>query len=333
MILMKFVKIHIILLKKINIFNIYMKILVTGGSGMVGYAIKKIKNNYNYDFLFMSSKDCDLTNFKETYNYFKKFKPDFVIHLAAFVGGLYKNINYKVDMLEKNLLINCNVLKICHQLKVKKVVSCLSTCIFPNNTTYPINETMLHNGPPHNSNDAYAYAKRILEIQSKAYQQQYGNNFICVIPTNIYGKNDNYSLEDGHVIPALIHRCYLCKQKKEKFTVKGTGKPLRQFIYSEDLANLIMWVLEKYEEKDSIILSVSEKDEVSIEYVAKQIAKSYNYENMIEFDSNYSDGQYKKTADNSKLINLYGEFKFKNINDGIKESVDWFNNNYNKCRK
>lgn len=328
---MIFVKTHIILSKIINIFYIYMKILVTGGSGLVGYAIKTIKNNYDFDFIFISSKDCDLTNFQHTFNYFKKCKPDFVIHLAAFVGGLYKNMNYKVDMLEKNLLINCNVLKVCHELKVKKVVSCLSTCIFPDNTTYPINETMLHNGPPHNSNDAYAYAKRMLEIHSKAYQEQYGDNFICVIPTNIYGKNDNYSLEDGHVIPALIHKCYLSKQKGEKFIVKGTGKPLRQFIYSEDLAKLIMWVLENYKEKESIILSVSENEEVSIEYIARQIAKSYDYENMIEFDSTYSDGQYKKTADNSKLINLYS-YKFIKIEEGIKNSIIWFKDNYNNCR-
>ena len=308
-----------------------MKIIVTGGSGLVGYAIKSIKNNYDYEFIFMSSKDCDLTNYTQTLDYFKQCNPDFVIHLAAFVGGLYKNINYKVDMLEKNLLINCNVLKVCHELKVKKVISCLSTCIFPDNTTYPINESMLHNGPPHNSNDAYAYAKRMLEIHSRAYQEQYGDNFICVIPTNIYGKNDNYSLEDGHVIPALIHKCYLCKQKGEKFIVKGTGKPLRQFIYSEDLAKLIMWILENYKGKDPIILSVSENDEVSIEYVARQIAKSYNYENNIIFDSNYSDGQYKKTVDNSKLINL-NEYKFKNIEEGIKESVEWFINNFQYCR-
>ena len=300
---------------------------------MVGYAINNIKNNYNYDLIFVSSKDCDLTNFEQTFNYFNKYKPDFVIHLAAFVGGLFKNMNYKVDMLEKNLLINFNVLKVCHELKVKKVVSCLSTCIFPDNTTYPINETMLHNGPPHNSNDAYAYAKRMLEIHSKAYQEQYGDNFICVIPTNIYGKNDNYSLEDGHVIPALIHKCYLAKEKGEKFIVKGTGKSLRQFIYSEDLAKLIMWTLENYKEKESIILSVNESDEVSIEYIAKQIAKSYDYENMIEFDSSYSDGQYKKTADNNKLLSLYGEFEFKNLALGIEESVSWFNENFNTCRK
>jgi len=310
-----------------------MKILVTGGSGMVGSAIKSISNNYNYQFLFLSSKDCNLINYKNTKKLFSNENPDYVIHLAAYVGGLFKNMNYKVDMLEKNLLMNYNVLKVCHDLGVKKVVSCLSTCIFPDKTTYPINEEMLHNGPPHNSNNAYAYAKRMLEIHSKAYQEQYADNFICVIPTNIYGENDNYSLEDGHVIPALIHRCFFCKQKAEKFTVRGTGKPLRQFIYSQDLAKLIMWVLEKYKEKDSIILSVGEKEEVSIEYIARQIAKAYDYEHMIDFDTSYSDGQFKKTADNSKLMNLYKEYKFMNIEEGIQKSVEWFVENYDKCRK
>ena len=300
---------------------------------MVGYGIQQIQNNFNHKFIFMSSKDCDLSNYEITLNYFEKINPDYVIHLAAYVGGLFKNMNYKVDMLEKNLIMNYNVLKVCHNLKIKKVVSCLSTCIFPDDTTYPINENMLHNGPPHNSNDAYAYSKRLLEIHSKAYQEQYGDNFICVIPTNIYGENDNYSIEGGHVIPGLIHKCYLAKQNNEKFMVWGSGKPLRQFIYSQDLGRLIMWVLEKYEEKDSIILSVGEKEEVSIEYVARQIAKAYDYEHMIDFDITKSDGQFKKTADNSKLMNLYGEYKFMNIEEGIKRSVNWFVENYDKCRK
>ena len=300
---------------------------------MVGYGIQQIQNNFNHKFIFMSSKDCDLSNYEITLNYFEKINPDYVIHLAAYVGGLFKNMNYKVDMLEKNLIMNYNVLKVCHNLKIKKVVSCLSTCIFPDDTTYPINENMLHNGPPHNSNDAYAYSKRLLEIHSKAYQEQYGDNFICVIPTNIYGENDNYSIEGGHVIPGLIHKCYLAKQNNEKFMVWGSGKPLRQFIYSQDLGRLIMWVLEKYDEKDSIILSVGEKEEVSIEYVARQIAKAYDYEHMIDFDITKSDGQFKKTADNSKLMNLYGEYKFMNIEEGIKRSVNWFVENYDKCRK
>jgi len=310
-----------------------MKILVTGGSGMVGSAIQSISKNYNYDFIFMSSKECDLTNYEQTKQFFCENNPDYVIHLAACVGGLYKNMTYKVDMFEKNTLINFNVLKICHELNIKKVVSCLSTCIFPDKTTYPINETMLHSGPPHHSNDAYAYAKRMLEIHSKAYQEQYGHNFICVIPTNIYGPNDNYHLQDAHVIPALIHKCYLNKKAGEKFIVRGTGKPLRQFIYSEDLAKLFMWVLENYHQSESIILSVGEQEEVSIKYVAEKIAKCFDYQHMIEFDSSFSDGQYKKTADNSKLIQLYGEYKFISIDEGIRKSIEWFITNYQTCRK
>lgn len=310
-----------------------MKILVTGGSGLVGYALQNISNNYCHDFVFISSNDCDLTDIKETFKFFDFIKPDYVIHLAAYVGGLFKNMKYKVDMYEKNTLINYNVLKCSHDTGVKKVISCLSTCIFPDKTSYPINEKMLHDGPPHFSNDAYAYSKRMLEIHSKAYQEQFGDNFICVIPTNIYGENDNYSLEGGHVIPALIHKCYLAKERGEKFIVRGTGKPLRQFIYSLDLARLMMWVLESYHEKESIILSVNEKDELSIEDVATMIAKEFDYQHMIVFDDAFSDGQFKKTADNSKLMKLNPDFEFTNMNKGIHKSVQWFINNYNKCRK
>lgn len=309
------------------------KILVTGGTGLVGKAIEKISCAYDYFFIFVSSKDCDLTDYEQTKKLFEKYQPHFVIHLAAYVGGLFKNMNHKVDMYEKNILINHNVLKCSHIYNVKKVISCLSTCIFPDKTTYPINENMLHDGPPHDSNNTYAYVKRMLEIQSKSYQEQYNKNFICVIPTNIYGPHDNYSLEDGHVIPALIHRCYLNKKSNEPFIVRGTGKPLRQFIFSEDLAKLILWSLEKYNEKDSIILSVSEKDEVSIKYVAREIAKCYDYESNIIFDSSFSDGQYKKTADNNKLMKLINNYNFININDGIKKSVEWFNKNYDICRR
>jgi GDP-L-fucose synthase len=309
-----------------------MKILVTGGSGLVGYAIQNIQLNYNYDFIFLSSKDCDLTNYNETNELFLKEKPDFVIHLAAYVGGLFKNMRSKVDMLEKNMIINYNVLKCSHIHNVKKVISCLSTCIFPDKTTYPINENMLHNGPPHESNYSYAYSKRLLEIQSKTYREQYGSNFICIIPTNIYGPNDNFSLNDGHCIPSLIHRCYIAKKNNVPFKVLGTGKPLRQFIYSEDLAKLILWVLEHYKEKDNIILSVDEQNEISIKEVVTEISKCYNYFN-IEYDSTYSDGQYKKTADNSKLQKLHDNLTFTSITEGIKKTINWFNNNYDTCRK
>jgi len=302
-----------------------MKILVTGGTGLVGYAINQIKNLYpNYNFLFIGSSNCDLTNYEQTNAFFAKEKPDYVIHLAAYVGGLYKNLNYKVEMLEQNLLINFNVLKCCHLFQVKKCISTLSTCIFPDKTTYPINETMLHSGPPHDSNYSYAYAKRLLEVHSRSYREQYGDNFICIIPTNIYGPNDNYDLENAHVIPALIHQCHLSKKHNTPFIIRGTGKPLRQFIYSIDLAKLIMWTLENYNKEESIILSVGENDEISIENVARIIAKNFDYEHMIKFNSTFSDGQYKKTADNKTFLQLHGDFDFTSIEEGIKKSVNWF---------
>lgn len=313
-------------------------VLVTGGTGLVGSAIKNIyqKNYQDYQYIFLSSKDCDLTNLEDTNKLFNKIKPTYVIHLAANVGGLFKNMDHKVDMFEKNIIINLNVLKCCHDFKVKKCISCLSTCIFPDKTTYPINEKMLHDGPPHHSNDAYAYAKRMLEVHSRAYMEQYGDNFTCIIPTNIYGPHDNYHLMDAHVIPALIHKCYLAKKENKPFVVWGSGTPLRQFIYSDDLAELILWSLFESDEKEPIILSVSENEEISIADVARLIAKESYY--PLEFDTSKSDGQFKKTADNSKLKKLYyeskgKEFEFTSMEDGIKKSVKWFIDNYENCRK
>ncbi len=313
------------------------KILVTGGYGLVGMAIQTICKDYDYEFIFLDSKMCDLRNLNDTKYLFKVYNPDYVIHLAANVGGLYKNINQKTEMFEDNLLINLNLIKCCHLFKVKKCVAVLSTCVFPDKVDYPINESSLHIGPPHSSNEGYAYAKRMLEIQCKLYNEQYGDNFVCVIPTNIYGPNDNFSLEDGHVIPSLIHKCYLAKKENKLFIVKGSGSPLRQFIYSEDLAKLIMIILEKYTEKEStgswpsIILSVSEKDEISIRDVSELILNSNKYNN-IQFDTNCSDGQYKKTADNTRLMSFIKEkninFNFTSIKEGIQKTVDWFNENY-----
>jgi len=310
-------------------------ILVTGGSGLVGTAIKAISENYNekYNFLFLDTKTCNLLNYEDTIAFFLSTKPNYVIHLAANVGGLFKNISYPVEMLEKNLLINTNVLKASHIIKVEKLIACLSTCIFPDIISYPIIEENLHMGPPHPSNAPYAYSKRILQTQCESYNSQYGTNFICVVPTNIYGPNDNFSLNDAHVIPALIHKCFLAKQNNEKFIVSGTGKPLRQFIYSEDLAEMIMWVIEKYNKKDTIILSPDEKDEVTIEFVAKNIAKEFNYEEFMEFDTAKPDGQFKKTVSNQKFRSYNKEYTFVNFEDGIKETTQWFKNNYNNIRK
>lgn len=302
-------------------------ILVTGSTGLVGNAIRNISCRYpNYEFIYISSKDYDLTKMDETINMFRKYNPTFVLHLAACVGGLYKNMNNKVEMFEKNVSINYNVVKCCHDFKVKKLIACLSTCIFPDKTTYPIDETMLHEGPPHTSNDAYAYAKRMLEVHCKTYRENFNDNFICIIPTNIYGKYDNFDLENGHVIPSLIHKCFLAKQQNIDFVIRGSGKPLRQFIYSEDLAILILWVLENYNE--NIILSTHETDEISIEDAARLIARAYNYEERMVFDTTYSDGQYKKTVCTQKLRHHFPSFCFTSIEEGIQNTVKWFIENH-----
>jgi GDP-L-fucose synthase len=305
-------------------------ILVTGGSGLVGNAIKKICGEYKFDFIFLTSKMCNLLNYPETDLFFNKVRPDFVIHLAANVGGLYKNMDNPVQMLEDNLLINRNVLKCSYKYNVKKLIACLSTCIFPDKTNYPIDETMLHNGPPHPSNEGYAYAKRILDIQCKAYNKEYNTNFVTIIPTNIYGPFDNFNLDESHVLPSLIHKCYMSKNEQTPFVIRGSGNTLRQFIYSIDLAKLIMEILLS-DVKEGIILSPEE--EYSIKEIAEMISKEFGNTNNLIFDKSFSDGQHKKTVNNSKLMEIFPDFKFTPIDEGLRYTIQWFNENYSSVRK
>eukprot|EP00884_Botryococcus_braunii_P022102 jgi/Botrbrau1/8576/Bobra.0359s0039.1 len=312
-------------------------VLVTGGTGLVGKAVQEIiaKNPPpNETWVFVGTKDADLTDLASTKALFERVKPTKVLHLAAFVGGLFANMKYKVEFWRNNILMQDHIMRLCHEFGVKRLVSCLSTCIFPDKTTYPIDETMIHNGPPHPSNEGYAYAKRLVDVQNRMYNQQYGCNFTSVIPTNIFGKFDNFHLEDSHVIPGLIHKGLLAKQSGENFTIMGTGKPLRQFIYSLDLARLLIWVLADYPETEPIILSVGEEDEVTIKEVALTIADAIGIpEDKVVFDSTKADGQFKKTASNAKLRKYLPDFKFTPFKEAVKETVAWFEENYDTARK
>lgn len=315
-----------------NFHSIYPRVLVTGGSGLVGSAIQNLEKNYYFHFIYLSSQDVDLRSYEQTLSCFQKHNVEFVIHLAAKVGGLYHNMRNQVEMLEDNLLINQNVLKACHYLGVRKVVCCLSTCIFPDGIEYPIDESKLHLGPPHHSNFGYSYAKRMLEVQCRAYQENYGRDYICVIPTNIYGENDNFSLEQGHVIPALVHKCYLSQKKKIPWEIKGSGKAQRQFIYAGDLARLLIWCLEGYRDREPLILSGGQETEISIRHVVEKIKESFEFEGKIKWNTNEDDGQILKTADNSKLVKLIPQFQFTPFSEGIEKTVKWFRDNYPKCR-
>ncbi|XP_077439600.1 GDP-L-fucose synthase-like isoform X2 [Vanacampus margaritifer] len=283
-----------------------MRVLVTGGSGLVGTAIRHVvkEERAGYqgeEWIFLSSKDANLTSMKETQDVFRKHQPTHVIHLAAMVGGLFKNLKFNLDFWRNNIHINDNVLQAAHEVGVVKVVSCLSTCIFPDKTTYPIDETMIHNGPPHESNFGYAYAKRMLDVHNRAYFQQHGRCYTAVIPTNVFGPHDNFSIEDGHVLPGLIHKTYIAKKEGKPLVVWGSGTPKRQFIYSLDLARLFIWVLREYSEVDPIILSVGEEDEVSIKEAADAVVQALDFKGCnisLTYLHNLANGS-------SKILKMY----------------------------
>ncbi|VDD89633.1 unnamed protein product [Enterobius vermicularis] len=308
-----------------------MRILVTGGTGLVGMALQKIVANeekrVNEQWFFTGAEECDLSDLESTRNLFRKYRPTHVIHLAAMVGGLFHNLRQNLQFFRKNMQINDNVLLLCHENDVRKCVSCLSTCVFPDKTTYPIDETMVHNGPPHDSNFGYSYAKRMIDVMNRGYAQEFGRRYTAVIPCNVFGPHDNYNLENGHVIPALIHKTYIAKRDGKSLEVFGSGKPLRQFIYSLDLARLFVWEIEP------IILSVNEEDEVSITDAVNAVVEAFDFKGEIVKDETKADGQYKKTASNRKLRKYLPDFKFTPFKVAIKESVDWFVANFDQARK
>ena len=314
--------------------------MVTGGKGMLGYGIQhvvRLEPRDGHQFVFVDIEDGDLCDLAQTEALFARVQPQGVIHLAADVGGLYKNMAQGVEMFENNLLMNMHVMRCCRKFGVEKLVSCLSTCIFPELTLcphvqMPIDESVIHMGPPHPSNEAYAYAKRMVDVQSRYYRKQYKSNFISLAPTNIFGPNDNYSPEHSHVIPALIRKCDAALKQGSDFVVWGSGKPLRQFIFSFDLARLFVWAYFHYNDAEPLILAPEESQEVSIGRIAQYVADAFGYAKPLVFDTKYSDGQFKRTVTNRKLMSLNPSFRFTPLPEAIKTSVQWFQENMADAR-
>uniref|UniRef100_A0A4W5PCZ5 NAD-dependent epimerase/dehydratase domain-containing protein n=1 Tax=Hucho hucho TaxID=62062 RepID=A0A4W5PCZ5_9TELE len=237
----------------------FMRVLVTGGSGLLGKAIEQVVKQEGCclegeQWTFLSSKEANLVDLQQTRAVFQKYRPTHVIHLAAKVGGFYLHMKENLHFLRDNLHINDNMLQTSHEMGVTKVVSCLSSCIFPDKTTYPIDESMIQNVPPHDSNFGYSHAKRMINIQNRGYFAQHGRRYTAVILTNVYGPYDNFNFESGHVLSALMHKTYAAKKEGTLLQVWGSGTPRRQFIYSLDVARLFLWVLREYDEIDPIIL-------------------------------------------------------------------------------
>jgi GDP-L-fucose synthase len=298
------------------------KLLVTGGNGLVGSSITSDVK---------IGKEYDLRNIEETNKMFEYHKPTHVIHCAGKVGGLSANMNYKGEFFYDNIMINTNVIESARKHNVKKLVSFLSTCVFPDNIEYPITEKKIHLGAPHFSNYPYAYAKRMADIQIRAYREQYGLEYVSVIPTNIYGPNDNFSLDTGHVIPMLLHKMYNALRDNSNFVVWGSGTPLREFIYSKDIAKLSEWALDNYNESEPIIFSNS--NEISIKDLVDLLVNELNFKGKVIFDKTKPDGQFRKPSDNSKLKSYLPNFEFTPIEQGLKETINWFIENYENTRK
>jgi GDP-L-fucose synthase len=301
-------------------------IIVTGGTGLVGKALQRL----HPEFIYLGSKDGDLRSLEETKQIFEKHQPTGIIHLACIVGGLYKNINSNYEMFMDNMSINNNIMQCCKDYNVKHGLFILSTCVFPDKTEYPINETMLHNGAPHCSNEGYAYAKRNLEIMCRLHNKKYGTKFICVIPTNIYGTHDNFNLEDAHVIPNLIHKTLVADKENRPLTLRGSGKALRQFLFVDDFAKMLSKLLNSEIEEELVVCAP--REEISIQLLTDMIVYLYEFENGVDYDLSYSDGQYKKTADGGTFNRLFPEFRYTSLLDGLKKTIDWFKQNYPNIR-
>lgn len=306
-----------------------MKILITGGSGMVGTTFAK-KNDQN-DYILINSKEYDLTSYTEADKLIKYVKPNAVIHLAAKVGGVKGNSQFIADFFQENILINTNILTSCVKNDIKNVVSLLSTCIYPDKASYPLTPNQIHLGEPHESNFGYAYAKRMLEVHSRAIYKQYGLLYKTAVPNNIYGPNDNFHYEYSHVIPAMIRKIYEGKRDEKKVLLWGDGSPLREFTYSENISDILIWMINNYNSISP--LNIGNTSEYSISDVAKLICKHLNFDyNNIVWDTNKPMGQYKKPSSSKELFDLGCNIKYINLDEGLKNTCDWFIKNYPNVR-
>lgn len=300
-------------------------LLITGSNGMLGRALLR-KFNFPKDHLIGVDFPTDIRNKDEIEKVFNDARPDYVIHAAARVGGVKTNSENLADFYTDNVRINTNVLECCHKFNVKKTISLLSTCVYPDKADYPLTEEQIHNGPPHISNYTYAYTKRMLDIQSRAYRDQFGENFITIIPNNLYGIEDNFNLESSHVIPAMIRKIYEAKNNSNKVSMWGTGLQLREFTYIDDIADIILLFLNNYNEPNPI--NIGNTQEYELHYLASKIAEYLEYTGQIFWDSNMPSGQFRKPSNNEKFKNFLKSnnqvFNYTSLEDGLKQTCDWF---------
>lgn len=301
-----------------------MKVLIVGSNGLVGSACKKVfsRSKKVTELITSTRKDTDLFNFEQTRNLISSTEPDVLIIAAAKVGGIYANNTQRVDFLIENLKINSNLLEACIDYPNIKIINLGSSCIYPLDASNPISEDDFMTGKLEPTNSPYALAKITAIELGRSLNIQYGHKVINLMPTNLYGPNDNFSEINSHVIPGLIRRMHNAKVNNEDvFNIWGTGKPLREFLYSIDLAEFIEFIIEKDLEED--LINVGSGEEVSIYDLARLIKSVTEYKGELEFDKSKPDGNPRKLLDITKLQELGWEHST-SLETGLHNTYNWF---------
>ncbi len=303
------------------------KIYVAGHTGLVGSAILRKLNSVGYNnLIYRTRNELDLTDEKRVGEFFENERPEYVYLAAAKVGGILANRDYPADFIYQNLKIHTNIINAAYKNQIKKLLFLGSTCIYPRLADQPIKEEYFMTGKLEPTNEAYATAKIAGIMMCQSYNKQYGTNYICAMPTNQYGINDNFNTETSHVLPALIRKIHEAKiNNLPEVTIWGTGKPRREFMFVDDLADALVFLMDNYNNPE--IINVGTGEDIEIIELAKLIAEIAGYEGEIKTDTSKPDGMPRKLVDTTKL-NTLGWHSKTSLEDGIKTTYDWFLENY-----
>lgn len=307
------------------------RIFVAGGqSGLVGTAIVRNLLSKGYkNIIIKTRQQVNLLDLKSVSNFFKKERPEYVFLAAALVGGILANKTQKADFIYDNLTIQNNVIYNAWCYKVKKLLFLGSSCIYPKLAPQPIKEESLMTGPLEETNDAYAIAKIAGIKMCQSFNEQYKTNFISVMPTNLYGPNDNFNLNSSHVLPALIRKFHEAKIKKENVILWGTGEVYREFLYVDDLADACVFLMNHYDKPE--IINIGSGKDLKIKELAQIVKRNVKYKGKIMWDHSKPNGTPKKQLDVSKLLKLGWKPKF-SLQEGISKTYQWYINHYKEIR-
>lgn len=303
------------------------KIFVAGHRGLVGSAIvRNLKSKGYENIICRTHNDLDLTNQEAVRRFFESEEPEYVFLAAAKVGGINANNTYPADFIYENLMIQNNVIKSAHDFGVAKLLFLGSTCIYPKMAQQPIKEEYILTGALEETNEAYAVAKISGLEMCKFFKRQYGDNFISCMPTNLYGPNDNFDLKNSHVLPALIRKFHEAKiNNSEAVEIWGTGTPLREFLYVDDMADACVYLMENYNGEQHVNIGTGE--EVTIRELAETVKFVIGYEGKLVFNTDMPDGTPRKLTNVDKLHDLGWRHKIE-LCEGIKLAYQWYLDNY-----